>query len=65
VRLDQLNFMGNISIWEHLPISSWIFKSRDEILLKGGRLWCPRFLISIINANDRISWVQPADIGQT
>jgi hypothetical protein len=30
-----------------------------------GRLWCPRFLISIINANDRFSWVNPADIGQT
>jgi hypothetical protein len=30
-----------------------------------GQLWCPRFLISIISANDRISWVKPADIGQT
>jgi hypothetical protein len=27
-------------------------------------LWRPRFLISVINANDRISWVKPADIGQ-
>jgi hypothetical protein len=28
-------------------------------------MWRPRFLISVINANDRISWVKPADIGQT
>jgi hypothetical protein len=28
-------------------------------------LWCPRFLISVINANDRINWVKPADVGQT
>jgi hypothetical protein len=48
-----------------LPTSSFTFESRDEILFKGGRLWRPRLLISIINANDRISWVQPADIGQT
>jgi hypothetical protein len=27
-------------------------------------VWRPRFLISIINANDRISWVKLADIGQ-
>jgi hypothetical protein len=25
----------------------------------------PRFLISVISANDRISWVKPANIGQT
>jgi hypothetical protein len=31
---------------------SFTFKSQDEILFKGGRLWRPRFLISIINAND-------------
>jgi hypothetical protein len=29
------------------------------------QMWHPRFLIIIINANDRISWVKPADIGQT
>jgi urease accessory protein UreE len=29
------------------------------------QMWHPRFLISIINANDRISWVKPADIGQS
>jgi hypothetical protein len=62
---DQLNSMGNISIREHLPTSSCTFESRDEILLKGGRLWRPRFLISIINANDRFSWVKPSDIGPT
>jgi hypothetical protein len=42
-----------------------VIESRDEILLKGGRLWRPRFLISVINANDRISWVKSADIDQT
>jgi hypothetical protein len=57
--------MGNISIREHLPTSSGTFESWAEILLKGDRLWRPRFLISVINANDRISWVKPADIGQT
>jgi hypothetical protein len=30
--------MGNISIQEHLPTLSFTFKSRDEILFKGGRL---------------------------
>jgi hypothetical protein len=29
------------------------------------QMWRSRFLISVINANDRISWVKPADIGQT
>jgi hypothetical protein len=28
-------------------------------------MWRPKFIISIINANDRISRVKPADIGQT
>jgi hypothetical protein len=28
-------------------------------------LWRPRFLISVINANGRISWVKPADVGPT
>jgi hypothetical protein len=42
-----------------------LIESRDEILLKGGRLWRPRFLISIINANGRISQVKPADFGRT
>jgi hypothetical protein len=28
-------------------------------------LWRPRFLINVINANDRISRVIPADTGQT
>jgi hypothetical protein len=28
-------------------------------------LWHPKFLISVINANNRISWVKPTDIGQT
>jgi hypothetical protein len=27
-------------------------------------MWRPMFLISIINANDWISWVKPTDIGQ-
>jgi hypothetical protein len=30
-----------------------------------GTLWRPRFLISVINANDRITWVKLSDIGQT
>jgi hypothetical protein len=29
------------------------------------KLWRPRFLIGVINANDRISRVKPADTGQT
>jgi hypothetical protein len=29
------------------------------------QLWRPRFLIGVINANDRISRVKPADVGQT
>jgi hypothetical protein len=29
------------------------------------KMWRPRFLISIISANDRINWVKPADVGQT
>jgi hypothetical protein len=65
VKQGQLNFMGNISIQEDLPTSYFTFESRDEILFKGGRLWRPRFLISVTNANDQISWVKPADIGQT
>jgi hypothetical protein len=28
-------------------------------------VWHPRFLITIINTNDQISWVKPANIGQT
>jgi hypothetical protein len=36
-----------------------------ELLRAGLSLWRPRFLISIINTNDRISWVQPTGIGQT
>jgi hypothetical protein len=28
-------------------------------------LWRPRFLISVINANGRISQVKPTDVGQT
>jgi hypothetical protein len=31
----------------------------------GPRLWRPRFLISVINVNVRISQVKPADVGQT
>jgi hypothetical protein len=53
---------------DHFPISlscPWDFKSRDEILLKGGRLWRPRFLIIVISANGRVSRVKPADSGQT
>jgi hypothetical protein len=38
VKQTQLNFMGNISIQEHLPTLSFTFKSQDEILFKGGRL---------------------------
>jgi hypothetical protein len=34
---DRLNFMGNTSIQEPLPLFSCNFESRDEILLKGGR----------------------------
>jgi uncharacterized protein YqjF (DUF2071 family) len=49
----------------HFPISSSNSESRDEILLKGGRLWRPRFLFNIINTNDQISRVKPADTGQT
>jgi hypothetical protein len=45
--------------------SSCNFESWDEILLKGGRLWRPRLIISVIDANDRISPTQPADFGQT
>jgi hypothetical protein len=45
----------------HFPTSSCKFESRDEILLKGGRLWRPRFLIAVINANDRISRVKPTE----
>jgi hypothetical protein len=55
---DRLNYMGNTSMHELFPTSSCNFESRVEILLKGGRLWCPRFLINVINANDRISWVK-------
>jgi hypothetical protein len=54
-----------ISLFENPPYSSFTFESQDEIMFKGGRLWRPRFLISVINANDQISWVKPADIGQT
>jgi hypothetical protein len=28
-------------------------------------MWHPKFLISLISANDRINWVKPVDIGQT
>jgi hypothetical protein len=38
VEQSQLNFLGNTSSQEPLPTSSWNFESRDEILLKGGRL---------------------------
>jgi hypothetical protein len=38
VEQGQLNFLGNTSISEPLLTSSCSFKSRDEILLKGGRL---------------------------
>jgi hypothetical protein len=34
-------------------------------MLEQQQLWRPRFLISVINANDRISLVKTADIGQT
>jgi hypothetical protein len=36
-----------------------------QILLILWLLWRPRFLISVIDANDRISPTQPADFGQT
>jgi hypothetical protein len=53
----------------YFPICPWNFESRDEILLKGGRLWRPRVLITVINANDRISRVKPvkhrSNLGQT
>jgi hypothetical protein len=38
VEQSQLNFMGNTSIPESLLTSPCTFESRDEILLKGGRL---------------------------
>jgi hypothetical protein len=38
VEQGQLNFLGNISIPEPLLTSSCSLESRDEILLKGGRL---------------------------
>jgi hypothetical protein len=41
---------------------SFTFKSRDEILLNGGRLWRPRFLISVIGANNRIKRVKHGDV---
>jgi hypothetical protein len=47
------------------PIFSCNFESRDEILLKGGRLWRPWFLFSVISANGWISRVKPAVTGQT
>jgi hypothetical protein len=65
VEQSQLNFLGNTSVHELFPTSSCNFESRDEILLKGGRLSRPRFLINVINANDRIIQVKPADPGQT
>jgi hypothetical protein len=57
--------MGNNSIREPLPTLSFTFESRNEILFKGDRLWRPRFLISVIDANDRSNRVKPVDIGQT
>jgi hypothetical protein len=38
VEQSQLNFLGNTSMHELFPTSSCNFESRDEILLKGGRL---------------------------
>jgi hypothetical protein len=38
VEQSQLNFLGNTSIPEPFPHSPCNFESRDEILLKGGRL---------------------------
>jgi hypothetical protein len=38
VEQGQLKFLGNTSSPEPLPTSSCNFESRDEILLKGGRL---------------------------
>jgi hypothetical protein len=35
------------------------------ILVPAGGLWRPRFLISVISTNGRISRVKPADSGQT
>jgi hypothetical protein len=58
VEQGQLNFLGNTSLPEQFLSFPCNFESRDEILLKGGRLWRPRFLITI-NANDRISRVKP------
>jgi hypothetical protein len=63
VKPGQLNFKGNNSSREHLPTSSFTFKSWDEILFQGGRLWCPMFLISLISANDRTSRVKPCRHG--
>jgi hypothetical protein len=50
---------GNLEILEnHISLScTWIFESRDEILIKGGRLWRPRFSISLISSNDRVKTV--------
>jgi hypothetical protein len=61
----------NLTLWvtslskNHFPTSSCNSESRDEILHKGGRLWRPRFLTGVINANNRISRVKSADTGRT
>jgi hypothetical protein len=38
VKQGQLNFVGNVSIREHLPTSSFTFEYRDDIRFKGGML---------------------------
>jgi hypothetical protein len=56
LRVISENLRGPLPCFPSCP---WNFESRDEILFKGGRMWRPRFLISIISANDRISQVKP------
>jgi hypothetical protein len=43
-------------------VSTPFMEGRGE---RRGKLWCPRFLISIISANDRINRVKHVDVGQT
>jgi hypothetical protein len=45
-----------------LVCSNLVVESWDEILFKGGRLWCPRFSAEFINPNDTVKRV---DFGHT
>jgi hypothetical protein len=66
VKQGQMKFVGNISLFENVSLLRLLLSNLGTRLsFRGGRLWHPRFLISIISANDRISRVKPADVGQT